>query len=184
MKSRPWINQWRIHLLGLITHEALHVSTPICPGSWEKEKHLSTKLCPSTFSFSLCEKQPTFEDKLTQEHREDPPHGHNTRGTLPANHHHPLPPFFPLSSSSWPLTLSMERLRQSEGKECSVAVQLKVGQWQRDQPSKCTTMAPLWHPLKDSHTRPRETVLAVNILLFKHEEILCCIFSTKIKQFA
>lgn len=107
MKSRPWINQWRIHLLGLITHEALHVSTPTCPGSWEKEKHLSTKLCPSTFSFSLCEKQLTFEDKLTQEHREDPPHGHSTQGkwrTLPANHHHHPPPFFPslLLVDLWP----------------------------------------------------------------------------------
>lgn len=42
-----------IHLLGLITHEAVHVGAHTCPGSSEKEKHLP----PSGLPSSLCEKR-------------------------------------------------------------------------------------------------------------------------------
>lgn len=77
----------------------------------------------------------------------------------------PLPPphppflFSPCSSSGWPLTLSVERLRQVVGMECSVDVQHKVSvgrERERDGASQCTTsksMYPQWLKWSKVHKR-------------------------------
>lgn len=58
-KSALRANQWSIHLLRLITHEAMHISASTCLGSVEKGKHLSL----GSFSLSSLplKTEPTWE---------------------------------------------------------------------------------------------------------------------------
>lgn len=47
-------NQWSIHLLSLITHEAMHISASTCLGSVEKGKHLSSPSARSRSRSHCC----------------------------------------------------------------------------------------------------------------------------------
>lgn len=134
----PVSNNSNNHLLGLITHETMHVSAHTCPGSSEKEQILLPLV-----SLPPCVKNEQGLWRQTQDRRENP------KG-------HSLPtiatpfPFSLYSSSGWPLTLSVESLRQVVGMECSVDVQHKVStgrERERDRASKCTTSKCIY-PLK------------------------------------
>lgn len=116
---------------------------PTCPWA-EREKHRPA----STFSF--CEKWPSFEDKTNTRTYGETSELTQHAGKIKDTPCQPPPhlllllllPIPTTSSFGWPLTLSVERLRQVEGMECSVAIWHKVSA-ERDLPSQCTTMAPL-----------------------------------------